>query len=168
MRLKNALLAASLGAVVAGCASMDGRDLVAGQSTAREVEARMGAPTERITVAGGDTTWYYSRQPTGLQMIAVRLTPAGVVRSVEQLLTEDNLRNLVPGSTTRAQARQIVGPPWRTSHFDRQQREVWEYRMYNAQQWEYFLNLQFSGDGIVREVLLLKDYSKEQGDGTQP
>ena len=35
--------------------------------------------------------------------------------------------------------------------------------MFNTQQWDYFLDLQFSSDGIVREVMMLKDYNKEQG-----
>ena len=85
------------------------------------------------------------------------------MRSLQQTLTEQNIRNLVPGVTTMAQVREILGPPWRTSRFERQQRDVWEYTMVNTQQWDYYLDVQFSGDGIVREVMMLKDYTKEQG-----
>jgi hypothetical protein len=46
---------------------------------------------------------------------------------------------------------------------ERQQRDVWEYRMRGASQEPYFLYVQFSGDGIVREVLFLKDYNREPG-----
>lgn len=151
-----------------GCASFDGRGLVPGQSTASEVQALMGEPAERLARPDGDTVWYYPRQPMGRKSYAVRLTPAGVLRSLEQLLTEGNLKNLVPGTTTAKQAREILGPPSVTSRLERQQREVLEYWMHNDEQWDYFLYVQLSYDGIVREVLLLRDWGKEQGDASHP
>lgn len=161
-------IVAAICLVLAGCASNNGRGLVPGQSTAKEVEALMGAPADRITVAGGDTVWYYPRQPTGRETYAVRLTPAGVMRSIDQVLNEENLKNIAAGVTTAKQAREILGPPWRTSRNERMGREVWEYYMLNATQWDYFLYVQLSGDGIVREVMMLKDYSKEMGDSSMP
>lgn len=149
---------------LSGCASFGGGGLVAGQSTAKDVEAALGAPAERITVAGGDGIWFYPRQPSGRETYAVRLRPDGVVRSVEQVLTEANLKNIVAGTTTAKQVRELLGPPWTTSHNARMQRDVWEYTMFNATQWDYFLYVQMSaGDGIVREVMMLKDYNKESG-----
>ena len=127
----------------------------------------MGAPAERVASAGGDSVWFYPRQPFGRQMYAVRLTSAGAVRSVEQVLTEQNLVKLVPGVTTRGQARELLGPPFETSHFARQGREVWTYTLYNASQQEFYLHVQMSDDGIVREVILIQDYHKEMGD-TKP
>jgi hypothetical protein len=161
--VKALLLALTSALALTGCASFDGRGLVPGQSTAKDVEALMGAPAERIRLADGDTNWYYPRQPTGRMMFVVRMSPDGVMRSKDQLLTEANYVNLVPGSTTREQARVIVGPPWRTARFERQQRESWEYYIYDVEQVEYFLYLQFSYDGILREVIMLKDYAKEPG-----
>jgi hypothetical protein len=149
--------------VLAGCASFSGSSLVPGKSTAQEVEALMGVPAERIRLADGDTNWYYSRQPTGRMMFVLRMSPEGVVRSREQVLTEQNLTRLVRGVTTREQAREIVGPPWRISKLERQERDVWEYYMFNVAHEEYFLYLQFSYDGIVREVIMLQEY-KASGD----
>jgi hypothetical protein len=161
--MKLRLLAAPLVFLLAGCASFDGRGLVPGQSTAKDVEALMGAPAERIKLADGDTNWYYPRQPTGRMMYAVRMSPGGVMRSREQLLTEQNIARLYRDTTTREQARVIVGPPWQVSRLERQGREVWEYTMFNAEQYDYFLYLQFSEDGILREAMMLKDYAKESG-----
>ena len=157
------LIAVALAILLAGCASYGGSSLVAGQSTAKDVEALMGAPADRVTVAGGDAIWFYPRQEFGRETYAVRLSPAGVVRSVEQVLTEENLRNIAAGVTGARQVRELLGPPWRISRLDRQQREVWEYRMFNGAGWEYFLYVQLSADAIVREMLLMKDYSKEIG-----
>lgn len=165
MKLK--LFAAIFVLLLAGCASFDGRGLVAGQSTAKDVEALMGVPAERIKLPDGDTAWYYSRQPTGRMMYAVRVSPDGVMRSREQLLTEQNIARLYRDTTTREQARVIVGPPWRTSRLERQERDVWEYTMFNAGLEEYFLYLQFSYDGILREVMMLQDYKPSGGDYSQ-
>ena len=146
---------------VAGCASFDGRGLVSGKSTQTEVEALMGVPAERVKAASGDTVLYYPRQPTGRMSYAARIAPDSVLRSVDQLLTEPNIANIVRGVSTRDQVREIGGPPWRITRKEPQQREVWEYTMINMTQWDYFLYVQFSNDGIVREVMMLKDYKKE-------
>lgn len=161
--MKTGLSAALLVLLLAGCASFDGRGLVAGQSTAKDVEALMGVPAERIKLPDGDTAWYYPRQPTGRMMYAVRVSPEGVMRSREQLLTEQNIARLTREVTTREQARVIVGPPWQVSRLERQQRDVWEYAMWNVEQEEYFLYLQFSYDGILREVIMLKEYKPSGG-----
>ena len=149
--------------LLAGCASYTGSGLVAGKSTAGEVQAQMGPPAERLTVASGDTIWYYPRGPVGTQTYAVRLSSGGVVQSVDKLLDMNNLKKLVPGVTTTAEVREQFGPPGKANRFDRQQRDVWEYRMAGYGDEPYFLDVQFSNDGIVREVYFLKDMYRDQG-----
>ena len=161
--MRTELAAVMMVLAASGCASFDGSSLVPGRSTAKEVEALMGVPADRIKLADGDTNWYYPRQPTGRMMFVVRMSPDGVMRAKDQLLTEKNLTRLVRDATTREQAREIVGPPWRVAQMERQQREVWEYYVFNVEQMEYFLYLQFSHDGVLREVMMLKDYAKEPG-----
>lgn len=75
--------------------------------------------------------------------------------------TPEQVAALAPGATTQAQVRERLGAPVRSSHLDRQQREVWDYRMYNDPMDERWLSVQFSPDGMVREVLVLKDYTRE-------
>jgi hypothetical protein len=149
--------------LLAGCASYNGRGLVPGQSTAGDVQALMGVPADRLTAANGDTVLYYPLGPAGYQTFAVRLSSSGVMQSIEQLLAWENLNKLVAGVTTTARVREDFGPPGRISRLERQQRDVWEYRMRGASQEPYFLYVQFSSDGIVREVLFLKDYNREPG-----
>ena len=148
---------------MAGCASYDGRSLVPGTSRAADVQALMGEPAEKLAAGNGDTVWFYPRLPAGRQTYAVRLSPGGVVLGVEQRLTEANLRNIVAGTTTMKDVRLLLGPPFRTVRFERQQRLVWDYPMYDDMRAESNLSVQFSYDGIVREVLLLKDYRNEPG-----
>ena len=124
----------------------------------------MGAPAERIPAAGGDTVWFYPRNPFGLHTYAARIGSDGVLRGIDQRLTVENMHKLLLGSTTAKEVRELLGPPWRVSRLERQQRDVWEYYMYNAVQVEHNLYVQFSGDGVVREVLLLRDLKNDFGD----
>ena len=140
-----------------GCASYNGRGLTPGQSRAGDVEALMGAPAEKMSAPGGDTLWFYPRQPFGRQTYAVRLGADGVMREIDQRLTFENIQKLMIGTTTAKEARELLGPPWRTMHLPRQQRDVWEYTTYSLDQQEFLLYVQFSGDGIVREVIHLRD-----------
>src|SRR5262245_55283165 len=106
MKLATALMMLSLTALVAGCAA-----LVPGQSTEADVRARMGAPTETRTDSNGDKLWEYSTGPEGLTTHLVRIGADGRVKEVKQLLTEDNLATIIPGRTTRAEVRNILGKP---------------------------------------------------------
>jgi outer membrane protein assembly factor BamE (lipoprotein component of BamABCDE complex) len=71
------------------------------------------------------------------------------------------LSRIVTGQTTSAQVRELLGPPLRVTRFDRMQRDVWEYRRYENPTDERMIAVQFSGDGVVREVIVLKDYNRE-------
>ena len=149
--------------LLAGCASLDGRGLVPGKSTTNDVVALMGEPAQRLTVADGDTVLYYPHGPAGLQTYAVHVSTSGVMQSIDQLLKVENLKKLVSGVSTTAQVREDFGPPGFITRFDRLQRDIWQYRMWGASQEPHYLYVQFSYDGIVREVLFLKDYNKEPG-----
>jgi len=161
--MKKNLIVAMAALAVAGCVSFDGRGLAPGQATENEVVAQMGPPADRIKLPDGDTMLYFPRQPTGRMMYAARMAPDGRLRSITQLLTEQNLVNLVRGTSTRGDVRVILGPPYLVSRFERQQREVWQYNMISNIGDDSFLYVQMSDDGVVREVMLLKDFNKEPG-----
>jgi len=149
--------------LIAGCASYSGSSLVPGTSRAADVQALMGQPAEKLAAENGDTVWFYPRLAFARETYAVRFSPDGVVRGVDQRLTEQNVRKLVAGSTTMKEVRLLLGPPFRTTRFERQQRLVWDYPMNSDMRVESNLSVQFSDDGIVREVLLLRDYRKLGG-----
>lgn len=142
--------------LAAGCASYDGAGLVPGQSDARKVEEIMGPPKERVAVAGGESIWFYPHGPFGSTTYAVRLSSAGVVQSVDQVLTYENIAKLRPGETTSRQVREILGPPSGSTHLDRQQRDVWFYPVENQVMVRHNLYVQFSADGIVRELVMVR------------
>jgi hypothetical protein len=148
-------------ALLQGCAAYDGRGLVAGNSTAEDVARVMGAPAEKLQAATGDTIWFYPRGPFGRHTYAVSVAPNGVMRGIEQTLTMGNMEKVTAGSSTAKDVRMIFGPPTRVTRNHRRDREVWEYRMYNQIQIPYNLFVQFSDDGIVREMLFLRDPSQD-------
>lgn len=155
--LKTLLLAM----VLQGCASYDGRGLVPGASTAADVERVMGAPAEKQTSTAGDSVWFYPRGPFGRHTYAVSVAPNGVVRGIEQTLTVANMEKVHAGSSTARDVRLVFGPPTRVTRNHRGDREVWEYRMVNQIQIPYNLFVQYSDDGIVREMLFLRDPSQD-------
>ena len=168
--MKTLRVAACLAAgLLSGCASYSGSSLVAGRSTATEVEALMGKPAERIDKPGGGSVFYYPRGPAAGETYAVSIGADGKVVSVEQRLTDANIAKLVRGTTTAREVRELFGPPPTMTRLPRLERDVWEYPMDNIAM-PYLLLVQFSADGIVREVFKMKDYAAEPpgGSGDMP
>jgi hypothetical protein len=155
-------LAASL---LSGCASYSGSSLVAGKSTAAEAEALMGKPAERVEKPGGGSVLYYPRGPAGRETYAVSIGADGKVQAVEQRLTDANIAKVVLGTTTAREVRELFGPPPTTQRLPRLQRDVWEYPMDNRAT-PHILLVQFSPDGIVREVFKMIDYVAEPPGGS--
>ncbi len=150
--------------LLAGCASYSGNSLVAGKSTAAEVEALMGKPAERVDKPGGGSVFYYPRGPAGRETYAVSIGADRRVQSVEQRLTDANIAKLVRGASTSTEVRELFGPPSLTERLPRLERDVWEYRM-DPISMPNLLLVQFSYDGIVREVFKMRDYSAEPTSG---
>lgn len=164
--MKTRFLAACVAAcLVSACASYSGSSLVAGKSTAADVEVLMGKPAERVDRPGGGSVLYYPRGPAGRETYAVSIGADGRVQSVEQRLTDANIARLVRGTTAAREVREIFGPPSTTGRLPRLEREVWEYLM-DSISMPYVLLVQFSYDGIVREVFKMRDYSAEPPSGS--
>jgi len=142
------------GLLAGGCASYSGYSLVAGKSTAQEIEQTMGVPEQKLPGSGGETIWYYPRGPMGWHTYAVRVGPDGVLRGIEQRLTAENFRKIVPDKTTKQEVLELVGPPFEVSRLPLKPLEVWEYQYLDVA-YKWLVWVHFSDDGIVREVLQL-------------
>ena len=151
-------------ALIAGCASYSGKGLIPGTSTAGDVEALMGRPAERIAKPDGSSVLFYPHAPVGRETYAVTIGADGKVQAVEQRLTDANIAKLVLGTTTVREVRELFGSPWRTTHYARLERDVWEYPM-DPVAMPYILYVQFSSDGVVREAFKLRDYITERPSG---
>jgi hypothetical protein len=150
---------------LAGCASFGGRGLTPGVSTAADVEGVMGAPAEKRQVAGGETWYFYPRQPYGRMTFVARLAPDGRLVAIEQRLTDENVAKIIPNTTRAEQVRDLLGPPWSATHFARLERDIWTWHMrrYGDPGIPVSLNVQMSADGVVREVYILDESSRDPG-----
>ena len=110
----------------------------------------------------GSSVLYYPHAPMGRHTYAVTVGSNGVMRSIDQLLVRTNYDRLMAGSMTSRQVREILGPPDASlvSRLPRQAREVWEYRWLDYGV-KYVLAVQFSDDGILREVINGRDDDNE-------
>ena len=157
--MKRALPLVLLAALAAGCASFDGRGLVAGQSTADEVERLMGPAADRRAGPAGETWLYYPRQPAGRKTFVARIAPDGTLIALEQRLTDENIAKIMPQTTRGDEVRALLGPPYLVTRFPRLQREAWEYhfRHFGDPGVPMALYVQLSPDGLVREVYLIDE-----------
>jgi len=151
-------------ALLAGCASYDGRTLVAGQSTTADVEALMGPPAEKVARTDGGNALYYPRGPSGRHTYVVTVDAKGTVLGVDQRLTAANAMKLMTGTTTAREVRELFGPPGTVSHYARQDREVWEYKWKDVEDKRVFW-MQFSSDGILREAINSHDFDSDPPGG---
>ena len=72
-------------------------------------------------------------------------------------LTDEDISKLKVGVSRTVDVRDLMGPPHRVETFRRLEREVWTYKMTSGGVWPKDLYLQFSRDGIVRELMVLDD-----------
>jgi len=151
----------ALALLFAGCASFDGRGLVAGQSPAHDVERRMGPAADKRAGPAGETWLYYSRQPFGRKTFVARVASDGRLVALEQRLTDENVARISAQTTRRDDVRDLLGPPYTVSSFPRMEREIWQYYMrhFGDPGIPVTLYVQFSPDGVAREVYLIDETS---------
>jgi hypothetical protein len=143
---------------LAGCASFDGRSLVPGQSSQRDVESVMGQPADKRPGANGETVFWYPRLPYGHASYAARIDADGRLVALEQRLTEDNIRKVATG-TSAAEVRDLLGPPYQPVIQQRLEREVWTYpmRITGHMYPKWFVVRLSLDDHTVREAFLMDD-----------
>src|SRR5688572_16207474 len=144
--------------LLAGCASLDGRGLVPGQSTAAEVEAAMGRAADKRPAPGGETVYYFPRLPWGYATYAARIASDGKLVALEQRLTAQNIEKLKPGVTRADEVRDLLGPPFEPMKQALSGNEIWTYPMripgHPTPKW--FL-AHVSPDGVLVESYLIDD-----------
>jgi hypothetical protein len=156
-------------AILAGCASFEGRGLVPGKSTQAEVEATMGPAADKRVTAGGETVYYYPRLPWGYATYAARIAPDGRLVALEQRLTEENTNKLKVGATRKEEILDLLGPPYEPMQQRLSGKDVWTYPMrlpgYTIPRW--FL-VQITPDGVLSEKYFIDDPNYTRGGASFP
>jgi len=102
------LLVAACALALAGCATNVGSRVHPGMTQA-EVMSVGGKPASERKLAGGETAWDYTLQPSGYFTWRVVFGGDGRVRAVDNLTTYENSLKIVPGMT-EAEVQTIMGP----------------------------------------------------------
>jgi hypothetical protein len=112
--------------LVAGCAGYGPGNLAPGQTEA-DVRARMGEPTDKMSLPSGGSRLEYARGPMGAHTYRIELDASGRVQSVSQVLTEANFAAVRRGES-EADVRDRLGRPSEQRVGWRGVGEVWSYR----------------------------------------
>ena len=108
MRSPASLSIGFLAVIVAACAGP--RSIVPSHSTLAEVRAKVGNPTD-IRFDNDDELWEFAGGPQGTETYLIRAGRDGRVKSVTQLLTEDQFAKVVPRKMTKIDVRHLLGRP---------------------------------------------------------
>jgi hypothetical protein len=153
--------------LLASCASFDGRTLVPGQSSAKEVVALMGEPALVLKRPDGGTLLYFDRQQTGPAMFVAHIGADGRLAGIEQRLVYENIHRVKEGMRTH-EVRELLGPPFSISRLPRLQHDVWEYPWRHAVRELRVLFVHFDDDGMARRIVERHDYERDPEDGPFP
>ncbi len=121
---------ASLAAAV-GFYGCDGAHLDAlkpGVSTVQEVRERFGPPAAEWRDADGGLTLEYPRGPEGEVCWMLSVDHRGILKAIEQVLTEDNFARIERGWTPE-QVRRLLGRPASVAEFPLKPEIVWDWRI---------------------------------------
>ncbi|MBL0143979.1 MAG: hypothetical protein IPP91_18230 [Betaproteobacteria bacterium] len=155
-----AILAAA--ALLAGCTAVGINRLEPGKSTEADARRALGEPARSYSDPDGSRQLVFPQGPEGGQTYMVFLAPDGSLRRVEQALTNDSLRRIQSGSTTKEQLGRLIGPPWRIVAFPNLRQDAWDYVIQDD--WGYTVDFSVMIDerGIVAGTVYAR---RERGDG---
>ena len=144
---------------LAGCA-MPG-SIVPNATHADELLKKLGTPTDTRTDPQGGEWWEYAYGPEGTETWLFGIDRSRMVRSSTQLLTHERLHRVVPGVTTEAQVRELLGKPRRITRFVAE--TAWEWRVDLKPSKGLFV-VRFGPNGLATGINVLEDNSMDSSD----
>lgn len=154
MRLATTLTVLLAIAALAGCASPTS---FAPGSSIVDVRARVGTPTDIRFDRNGDELWEYARGPEGYETYVVRVGGDGKVKEVTQILTDEQLMKIVPGTMTKADVKHLLGRP--SDETFTGAGTVWSWRFKRNGVQPGHLLVTFNPDNTVKERIAIIDPS---------
>jgi hypothetical protein len=121
------------------------------------MRARVGTPTDIRFDRNGDELWEYATGPMGYETYLVRIGTDGKVKEVTQILTEDQMLKLVPGTMTKADARNLLGRP--SDQTFTASGTVWSWRFMKFGVQPGYLTVRFNPDNTVMDRIVILDPS---------
>jgi hypothetical protein len=152
MRISTIFAAVVSTALLAGCVSPTS---FAPGSSVVDVLARAGPPTDIRFDRNGDELWEYATGPQGTETYLVRSGSDRRVKEVTQLLTDDQLMKIVPGTMTKADVRHLLGRPSEQMFTAAGTVWSWRFKRYGVQPGH--LTVRFNPDNTVMERIAIID-----------
>jgi hypothetical protein len=154
------LLAAAL---LAACASYDGRGLAVGVADEAGIVRTMGQPAMRWTLPDGATQFAYPRGPAGVHTYMVRIDANGKLANIENALTPKTFARVEAGMSGDDVLR-LLGPsePSWTAYFRARDELVWEWRYCND--WHKLARFDVLFDATAKRVRSTLERDEEQTD----
>jgi hypothetical protein len=135
--------------------------LTAGQSTEADVRARMGTPTDTRSDRG-DKLLEYATGPEGFRTRLVRIGADGRVKEVTELLTEEQFAKIIPGQTSRAEVRNLLGRPAFETNYRSGPGLSWRHLRGGVQ--PGYMIVSFNPNDTVREKIIIYDQPGDSRD----
>jgi hypothetical protein len=145
--VRNAL-SASLGLILAACASYGGYGLQPGTSTGDDVRRVMGVPALVFDTREGGHELIYPRGPMGNETYVVFVTGGGAMQSIHQVLNDGNFDSLELGLTEDDVLRRL-GPPRDTMAYPRSRTYSWDWKYMDAWGYPSIFSVTFDAQGRV-------------------
>jgi len=155
MKLSTTLALLFSAVLLASCANP--RILVPNQSTIVEMRAKVGTPTDIRFDRNGDELWEYAQGPAGHETYLVRVGLDQKVKEVTQILTDEQLAKVVPGTMTKADVRNLLGRP--SDQTFTGAGTVWSWRFHRTGIQPGYLLVTFNPDNTVKERIAIIDPS---------
>ena len=149
MPLHKTLILFALVGTLSACAQPG--SFVPGKSTMTQVRAFVGVPTDIRFATNGDEQWEYASGPSGTETYLLQFARGGELKSVTQLLTEEQFGKIIPGRTNKGDARDLLGRPSNTVFTQNGSSWQWHVRVGNR---DGQFVVDFGPDGVVRDKKL--------------
>ena len=145
--------------VLASCA-LPG-SIVPDTTTADELLKKLGKPTDTRPHPQGGELWEYAYGPEGTETWLFGVDSSRMVRSSTQILTLERLHQVVPGVTTEAQVRELLGKPRLITRF--REETAWEWRV-DLRPAKGIYVVRFGRNGLATGINVLEDASTDSDD----
>jgi len=149
MTLPKTLILFALVGTLSACAHPG--SFVPGKSTMTQVRAYAGVPTDIRFAPNGDELWEYASGPSGTDTYLLNFARNGQLKAVTQLLTEEQFGKIIPGQTSKDNARDLLGRPSNTVFIQNGTSWSWHVRV-GTRDGQFVVD--FGPDGVVRNKKL--------------
>lgn len=148
--MNNILLILSTLLTLAGCSILGGPPYLIERTTLADVEARHG-PAPMRWQTDGATTLIYPSGPNGSYTLKFEFLTDSRLKTVRQVLTEEDFAQVQPGMSMD-EVQRLIGPPYApwTVYFSARDELVWEWRYCDT--WGELARFNVLFDGTSKRV----------------